>query len=148
MEDEYLSFVQLLNEHEVEYVVLGGFAVIIHGFVRTTGDIDILINTTEENADKMLLVMLKFGYGEYDFELNDFMDEPGCISLDRYNGKIEILTSTIGVTFEECYKNKLVIETQGVAVNYIGLQDLIKNKKAVGRPKDLEDLRNLPGFED
>ena len=148
MEDEYLSFVQLLNEHKVEYVVLGGFAVIIHGFVRTTGDIDILINTTEENADKMLLVMLKFGYGEYDFELKDFMEEPGCISLDRYNGKIEILTSTIGVTFEECYKNKLVIETQGVAVNYIGLQDLIKNKKAVGRPKDLEDLRNLPGYEE
>jgi hypothetical protein len=137
----------LLNENKVEYVVLGGFAVIIHGFVRTTGDIDILINTTEENADKMLLVMLKFGYGEYDFELKDFMEEPGCISLDRYNGRIDILTSTIGVTFEECYKNKLVIETQGVAVNYIGLQDLIKNKKAVGRPKDLEDLQNLPKIE-
>lgn len=148
MEDEYLSFVQLLNEYEVEYVVLGGFAVIIHGFVRTTGDIDILISTSEENAEKMLMVMLKFGYGEYDFELQDFMEEPGCISLDRYHGKIEILTSTIGVTFQECYKNKLTIDTHGVKVNYIGLNDLIKNKKAVGRPKDLEDLRNLPDLEE
>ena len=148
MEDEYLSFVQLLNEYEVEYVVLGGFAVIIHGFVRTTGNIDILISTSEQNADKMLMVMLKFGYGEYDFELKDFMEEPGWISLDRYHGKIEILTSTIGVTFHDCYKNKLIIETQGVKVNYISLKDLIKNKKAVGRPKDLEDLRNLPKAED
>ena len=144
MEDEYLSFIQLLNEHCVEYVVLGGYAVIVHGYIRTTGDVDILINTTEENADKMLTVMLKFGYDVYDFELADFMQEPGCISLDRYNGKIEILTSTLGVTFEECYANKIVVQTGDIPINFISLTDLIKNKQAVGRPKDLEDIRNLP----
>jgi predicted nucleotidyltransferase len=144
MEDEYLSFIRLLNEHQVEYVVLGGYAVIVHGYIRTTGDVDILINTTEQNADKMLMVMLKFGYDVYDFELKDFIQEPGCISLDRYNGKIEILTSTLGVTFEECYANKVVVETDGIPINFISLTDLIKNKQAVGRPKDLEDIRNLP----
>ena len=144
MEDEYLSFIQLLNDHEVEYVVLGGHAVIVHGYIRTTGDVDILINTTPQNAGKMLSVMLKFGYDVYDFELSDFMQEPGCISLDRHNGKIEILTSTLGVSFEECFTNKMVVETQGIAINFISLIDLIKNKQAVGRPKDLEDIRNLP----
>jgi predicted nucleotidyltransferase len=144
MEDEYLSFIQLLNEHQVEYIVLGGYAVIVHGYIRTTGDVDILINTTEQNADKMLMVMLKFGYDVYDFELKDFMQKPGCISLDRYNGKIEILTSTLGVTFEECFAKKFVVETQGIPINFISLTDLIKNKQAVGRPKDLEDIKNLP----
>jgi predicted nucleotidyltransferase len=144
MEDEYLSFIQLLNEHQVEYVVLGGYAVIIHGYIRTTGDVDILINTSKQNAEKLMVVMLKFGYDVYDFELSDFMEEPGCISLDRYNGKIEILTSTLGVTFSECFDNKIVVETEGVAINFISLSDLIKNKLAVGRPKDLEDIKNLP----
>jgi predicted nucleotidyltransferase len=143
MKDEYLSFIQLLNEHQIEYVVLGGYAVIVHGYIRTTGDIDILINTTELNADKMLTVMLKFGYGPYDFELSDFMQEPGCISLDRYDGTIEILTSTLGVTFEECYTNRVMTKTDGITINFISLPDLIKNKLAVGRPKDLEDIRNL-----
>jgi predicted nucleotidyltransferase len=143
MEDEYLNFIRLLNENHVEYVVLGGYAVIVHGYIRTTGDVDILINTSEQNADKMLTVMLKFGYDVYDFELSDFMQEPGCISLDRYNGKIEILTSTLGVTFEECFNNKVVVQTDGIPINFISLTDLIKNKQAVGRPKDLEDVKNL-----
>jgi hypothetical protein len=103
-----------------------------------------LINTSKQNAEKMLIVMLKFGYDVYDFELSDFTEEPGCISLDRYNGKIEILTRTLGVTFEECYTNKIVVETEGIAINFISLTDLIKNKQAVGRPKDLEDIKNLP----
>ncbi len=144
MKDDYLNFIQLLNEQEIEYVVLGGYAVIAHGYVRTTSDIDFLINTSEENADKMLTVMLKYGYDAYDFELLDFQKEQSCITLDRYDGKIEILTGTLGVTFEECFKNREIIETQGVKVNFISLPDLIKNKTAVGRPKDLEDLRNLP----
>jgi predicted nucleotidyltransferase len=92
----------------------------------------------------MLTVMLKFGYDVYDFELSDFMQEPGCISLDRYNGKIDILTNTLGVTFEECFNNKVVVQTDGIPINFISLADLIKNKQAVGRPKDLEDIRNLP----
>ena len=101
MEDEYLNFIRLLNENHVEYVILGGYAVIVHGYIRTTGDIDILINTTEQNADKMLTVMLKFAY------------------------------------------NKVVVQTDDISINFISLIHLIKNKQVVGRPKDLEDVRNL-----
>ncbi len=144
MKDEYLSFINLLNEYEVEYILLGGYAVIVHGFVRTTGDVDFLINPTPQNADKLLMVMLKFGYEPYDFEQADFTAPNVCVSLDRYDGKIEILTETLGVTFDECFKNKFIFETEGVLVNVISLPDLIKNKQAVGRPKDLEDIRNLP----
>lgn len=147
MEEEYVNFIRLLNDHEIEYVVIGGYAVIVYGYVRYTGDLDILINTSEENADKMLTVMLKFGYEPYDFELSDFMTEPGCISIDRNGGKIEILTRTLGVTFEECYANKSIVDTMGIPTNFISLPDLIKNKQAVGRPKDLEDIRNLPKIE-
>ena len=72
MDEIYLQFLQLLNEAEVEYVVLGGYAVIVHGYVRATGDLDILIKNSPENADKIILALLRFGYGEYDFEINDF----------------------------------------------------------------------------
>jgi hypothetical protein len=122
-------------------------AVVVHGYFRTTSDIDIFINTTDENAEKILQVMLKFGYGEYDFEKTDFTESPGCISLDMYKGKIEILTSTLGVTFKECFENRIIIESHGVAINFISLRDLINNKKAVGRPKDLDDILNLPSIE-
>ncbi len=147
MEDTYVNFIRLLNEEGIEYVVIGGHAVIAHGYVRTTTDLDLLIATSAENADRMLTVMLRFGFGPYDFELSDFTRKPGGVSFDIHADKIEILTETLGVTFEECYEKRMVVEVEGIRVNMLSLADLIKNKRAVGRPKDLADLDNLPQSE-
>ncbi len=144
MEDTYLNFIRLLNEQGIEYVVIGGHAVIVHGYVRTTTDLDLLIATSTENADRMLTVMLRFGFGPYDFEWKDFTQKPGGVSFDFRFDKIEILTQTLGITFEESYQNRIVVEFRGVPVNFLNLHDLVANKRAVGRPKDFVDLDNLP----
>lgn len=144
MDPEYLNLIRLLNEESVEYVVLGGHAVIAHGYLRTTGDIDIFIGPTDQNAGRILRALERFGYTNGEFERNDFTRVPNYLSFSRYDGWIDLLTFTLGVTFDECYKNRVVLDTEGVAVNFISLSDLIRNKQATGRPQDLRDLENLP----
>jgi predicted nucleotidyltransferase len=144
LEPRFKTFLALLNQHQVEYLVIGGYAVSVHGYVRATGDIDIWLNATVENADKMLTVMLAFGFDVYDFRLEDFLPEQGgFVSIGDAPFKIELLTNAAGVTFSEAYPNRKTIEIDGVPIHFIGLQELIQNKKAVGRPKDLEDIANL-----
>lgn len=144
MDPEYLNLIRLLNEESVEYVVLGGHAVIAHGYLRTTGDIDIFVGPTDQNAGRILRALERFGYTNGEFERNDFTRVPNYLSFSRYDGWIDLLTFTLGVTFDECYKNRVVLDTEGVAVNFISLSDLIRNKQATGRPQDLRDLENLP----
>jgi hypothetical protein len=143
MEPEYLNLVRLLNEENAEYVVLGGHAVIAHGYLRTTGDIDILVNATEENASKLVHALERYGYTNGEFEISDFTLVPNYLSFGRYDGWIDIMTFTVGVTFDECYNNRLELEVEGVSVNFINLPELIRNKKALSRPQDLQDLDNL-----
>jgi hypothetical protein len=144
MDPEYLNLIRLLNEESVEYVVLGGHAVIAHGYLRTTGDIDIFVGPTDQNAGRILRALERFGYTNGEFERNDFTQVPNFLSFSRYNGWIDLLTFTVGVTFDECYKNRVILDTEGVPVNFISLSDLIRNKQATGRPQDLRDLENLP----
>lgn len=147
MEPEYLNLVRLLNEEKVEYVVLGGHAVIAHGYLRTTGDIDIFVNPTPENAVKIVLALEKYGFTNGEFEVSDFTLVPNYLSFSRYDGWIDLMTFTVGVTFEECYQNKIELEVQGVKIKFINLRELIKNKKALGRAQDLNDLQNLENLE-
>ena len=144
METEYLSFVRLMNEENVDYVIVGGHAVIAHGFLRTTGDVDILVRPSEENAERLLTVMKRYGYANDEFELTDFTRIPSYLSFSRYDGYIDLMTFTPGVTFDECYQNRLILDIHGTAVSFINLRELIKNKRAVGRPQDLLDIENLP----
>lgn len=143
MHDHFLTFIRLLNEENVEYVVIGGYAVAKHGYPRYTGDLDIFVNGSRENAEKLLNVMFNFGFGPYDFDLNDFYGEERFVSIGDEPYKIELLTQTSGVTFADVYQNKEVVMSQNTAINFISYNDLIKNKTAVGRPKDLLDLENL-----
>ena len=144
METEYLSFVRLMNEENVDYVILGGHAVIAHGFFRTTGDVDILVRPSAENAERLLTVMNRYGYTDGEFELDDFTRIPSYLSFSRHDGYIDLMTFTQGVTFDECYQNRLILDIHGTAVSFINLRELIKNKRAVGRPQDLLDIENLP----
>lgn len=144
METEYINLIRLLNEESAEYVVLGGHAVIAHGYLRTTGDVDIFVNPDEKNAERLLRVMSRYGYTNGEFELDDFTRVPNYLSFSRHDGWIDLMTFTLGVTFEECYRNRIILTIQDTPVNFISLPDLIKNKRAIGRPQDLRDLENLP----
>ena len=143
MEPEYINLIRLLNEGGAEYVVLGGHAVIAHGYLRTTGDVDIFVKPSQENAQKLVKVMERYGYTNGEFDLDDFTKVPSYMSFSRYDGWIDIMTFTLGVSFDECYNNRLILNIQGVPVNFIGLQQLLENKRATGRPQDLQDIENL-----
>ncbi len=144
MEDKYLNLISLFNEEGVEYVVLGGHAVIAHGYLRTTGDIDIFVRPSQENAARLLRALYQYGYRNGEFEQEDFTKVPSYLSFGRYNEWIDLMTFTLGVTFDECYQNRVVFMIENVPTNVISLPDLIRNKQALGRPQDLQDLENLP----
>lgn len=143
METLYTNLIGLFNEEDVEYVVLGGHAVIAHGHLRTTGDIDIFVSSSEENANRLVRALERFGYTNGEFVAEDFTKVPSYVSFSRYDHWIDLMTFTVGVTFEECYMNRDTILVNGISVNFISLPDLIKNKKATGRPNDLFDVEAL-----
>jgi len=133
-----------LNGHGVEYLLVGGYAVGIHGYPRYTGDIDIWIALSEGNADRMVAVFKEFGFDVPGLSREMFLDEGRMTRLGREPVKIEILTRISGVAFCDAKARGTSVEVDGIAIPVISLDDLRINKRASGRAKDLADLENLP----
>ncbi|MBC6109889.1 hypothetical protein H7U22_05590 [Pedobacter sp. CCM 8938] len=144
LSDDFEDFLKLLNHYDVEYLVVGGYAMAFHGKPRYTGDLDVWINISETNALRMVSVINDFGFASVGFTAEDF-SRPNLINQIGYPPlRIDILTSIDGVEFDEAYEVKLKIELDaGVDVNYIGLDELIKNKKSSGRKIDISDVSDL-----
>ncbi|PKD43915.1 nucleotidyltransferase [Rhodohalobacter barkolensis] len=140
---EFKEFAKLLNDQKVEYLLVGGYAVVLYGYVRYTGDIDFWINPTEENANRIVEVLDRFGFGSLNLTIKDFTKDDQIIQLGYPPNRIDIITSVTGLTFTECYPKRKSFSIEGVEVQTISLEDLKKNKKAAGRYKDLDDLENL-----
>ena len=144
MESEYLNLLRLFHAEHVDYVVVGGYAVIVHGFPRTTGDIDILVRPTVANAARVVRALVRYGFVKGEFEENDFITTPNFLSFSLHDVWIDLMTQLAGVTFEECATDALTVETDAIPVRYINLAALRKAKTATSRPQDLQDLTNLP----
>ena len=142
---DFIDFIQLLNKHEVKYMVVGGYAVGLHGYPRYTGDLDIWIQISEENATKMLLVLKEFGVNIPDLKKEDFLRENPLsgVHFGREPLRIDILNKIDGVAFDECYPNKLSNVFEGTTIHYIHFNDLKKNKLSSGRTKDKADIEEL-----
>ena len=140
---DFKEFVELLIHHKAEYLIVGGYAVGIHGHPRYTGDLDIWLNPTPENADRILACVNEFGFASFGLKRNDFTKEGNIIQLGYPPLRIDLLTQIDGVTFSVCFLNKTQIEIEGLLVNFIGYQDLLKNKRESGRLRDLDDIANL-----
>lgn len=140
---DFREFVELLIKYKVEYLIVGGYAVSVHGHPRYTGDLDIWLNPTLENARKIVKCVNDFGFSSFGLTTSDFIKEGNIIQLGYPPLRIDLLTNIDGVTFFECFKNKKEIEIEGLIVNFIGYNDLLKNKKESGRLRDLDDLENL-----
>ena len=110
---------------------------------RYTGDLDILVSGTLENAEKLVTVMLRFGFSPYDFAVDDFLGYERFVSIEDEPYKIEIITRTMGITFEEAYLNRVQVLNRDVLIDFIGYSQLIANTMAVGRPKDIQDVEIL-----
>ncbi len=143
IDENFKEFLQLLNKNKVKYLVVGGYAVALHGHPRYTKDLDIWIYVNKSNTERLLKTLHEFGFSSLDLELNDFMTPGNVVQLGTPPNRIDLLTSVDGVEFESCYDSKFEVEIEGLRVNFINLEDLKKNKKASGRHQDLADLENL-----
>lgn len=141
---DFEDFVELLNKHKVDYMVVGGYALAFHGKPRHTGDLDIWINVSPKNAERMLKVIADFGMASLGFEKEDFLKEGFINQIGQPPLRIDILNSIDGVEFSEAKKNREQITLDdGLELSFIGLQDLLKNKQAAGRNQDLADIKEI-----
>ena len=140
---DFREFIELLIKHNAEYLIVGGYAVGIHGHPRYTGDLDIWLNPSQKNAELILKCVNEFGFSSYGLLLSDFTKPGNVIQLGYPPLRIDLLTEIDGVTFEECYENRKEITMDDLRINFIGYRDLLKNKKKTGRPKVIDDIENL-----
>lgn len=144
LEKDFEDFIKLLNKHEVKYMVVGGYALALHGKPRHTGDLDIWIKVSEENAERLLIVIREFGLSSLGLQKGDFL-EVGYVTQIGYPPlRIDILNSIDGVIFDEAaiHMQSLQVEDD-LVICYIGLSDFLKNKKASGRKQDLADIKEI-----
>lgn len=143
LNQDFKEFIELLNVHKVEYLVVGGYAVGFHGRPRYTGDIDFWIAISNENATNIMQVLKDFGFESIGVKEKDFLNEDLILQLGYEPCRIDILTSLTGVGFKECFERKVVANLDGLIINFIHLNDLKTNKSKTGRGKDLGDIENL-----
>lgn len=141
---DFKEFLKLLNENEVEYLLIGGYAVNYYGYVRPTGDMDIWISMNRANAEKVVAALRDFGFVSSELNADLFLKEKSVVRMGVPPMRLEVINYIDGVEFAECFAARKVIEIDKINVNLIGLIHLKINKKASGRFKDLDDLENLP----
>ncbi len=141
---DFREFFQSFLRHEVEYLLVGGYAVGYYGYPRATMDIDVWIASTPENARRVVSALEDFGFGGQKLNESLFLVSDQIIRMGLPPMRIEIMTSIDGVVFDEAYPQRVEDELDGIVVKLISLQDLKRNKKAAARAKDLADLEELP----
>jgi len=141
---DFKEFLKSLNSNRVEYLLIGGYAVGIYGYVRATNDLAVWVNITPENAAKIHRALREFGFAEELLTSDLFLTPNNVVRMGVPPIRIEILASVSGVKFESCYSEKQEIQIEDMVVPVISLARLRENKVASGRAKDLADLENLP----
>jgi hypothetical protein len=143
--DDFLDLVSLLNQQGVEYLVVGAFALAQHGLPRATGDIDFLVRPSPENASRLLRALQDFGapLSSAGVTEADFC-RPGMVyQIGVVPRRIDLLTEASGISFDEAWRSRVVQSIKGHDIAFVGLEPLLKNKRATGRPKDLADAEAL-----
>ena len=141
---DFKEFLKLLNENKVEYLLIGGYAVNYYGYVRPTGDMDIWISLSRENAEKVVAALREFGFASPEINAELFVKEKSLVRMGVPPMRLEITNYIDGVEFSESFNERELIQIEEVKVNLISLKHLKATKLASGRYKDLNDLENLP----
>jgi predicted nucleotidyltransferase len=140
---DFKELLSLFNDRNVEYIVVGGYAVAIHGHPRYTGDLDIWIDPTEVNALKILSALDAFGFGSLGLSQGDFTTSGNVIQLGYPPVRVDILTSIDGIDFSDGRQKRFIVDMDGIQIPVIAFDDLIRNKTASGRFQDLADIEAL-----
>jgi hypothetical protein len=143
IQPDFRDLLELFNSHKVRYIIVGGYALAFHGAPRYTGDLDIFVACSAENAERIFSALEDFGFGSVDLTPADFNKPGQIIQLGVPPVRIDIVTSLTGVPWEEAESNQVEGNYGDIRVNYIGREQFILNKKAVRRKKDLADLEAL-----
>jgi hypothetical protein len=141
--EDWRAFIESLNSSEVEYLIVGAVALAYHGLPRYTGDLDILVRNSRQNAQRLETVLKEFGFASLGLTAADFVNSYQVIQLGVVPTRIDLLTSLTGVSFDEAWQDRVDAELGGVRASIIGREALIKNKRSTGRPQDLADLDAL-----
>lgn len=140
---DWKEFIELLISNEVEFVVIGAFARALHGIPRFTLDIDFLVSTEPDNADKVVKTVREFGFSSLGLQRDDFIEPGKVIQLGFPPRRIDLLTSIAGVEFKEVWETRQFGRLEGIQVPFISKEMYVLNKRAVGRTKDLADIEAI-----
>lgn len=143
IQKDFRELLELFNAHNIDYVIVGGYALAFHGAPRFTGDIDILIKPNEQNAKRILAALAEFGFASLDISEADFTSDGNVIQLGVPPVRIDIMTSLTGVPSEKALAGRVAGNYGNITVYFIAKEDLILNKQALGRKKDIADLEAL-----
>jgi hypothetical protein len=143
--DDFRDFLTALNNNEVEYILVGGFSVILNGYARTTGDMDIWVKRCSLNYQKICRAFQEFGMPVFDMTEENFLNHPNwdVFTFGLPPSAIDIMISLKGLGFEECFQRASYFKDEGLSIRTLHISDLIEAKKSSGRSKDLNDLENL-----
>lgn len=145
--DDFDRIVASLNKHHVDFMIIGGFAVVYHGHMRATKDLDLFVRRTEENAGRTIAALEEVGFGSPEMTPKVFTADNG-ISLGARPLQIDVISNLRGVDFDEAWSRREIGSFGRETVSYISREDLIRNKRAAGRPLDLDDARELEAGRD
>jgi hypothetical protein len=142
---DFRDFITALNDASVEYLLVGGYSVILHGYARTTGDLDIWVKPSQENFEKLEKAFNIFGMPMFDLTISKFLDTVNfdVFSFGRPPISIEILTLVKGLEFDLAFEQSRIFSEDGLEVRCIQFHHLIMAKKAAGRSRDLNDIEQL-----
>jgi hypothetical protein len=143
LNQDFKEFLALLVRHDVRYLIVGGYSVAFHGHPRYTKDLDVWVLTSEENAKKLVAALQAFGFGSLGLTQADFLEPGYVVQLGQPPARINLLTSLTGVDFASCWRNRTDLVIDDLTIPVISLDDLRRNKRALGRHQDLADLENL-----
>ncbi len=140
---DFQDFLRLLHANAIRYVVIGGYAVAYHGYVRYTGDLDVFVELSANNAAKLVCALRDFGFNLPQLKPALFLRKGRIVRMGYEPMRLEILNEIDGVSFQACYQHRRRAKLGDLIVNFIALPQLIRNKRASGRQKDLADVEAL-----
>jgi hypothetical protein len=143
VQSDFRDLLASFNKHKVEYLIVGGYALAFHGAPRYTGDIDLLVRPDPVNAQRIMAALQEFGFGSVGLAAPDFERPYQVIQLGVPPVRIDLITSITGVSWEKAFTERREGKYGDLTVAYIGREQFIQNKKALGRKKDLADLEAL-----
>ncbi|MBI4882857.1 MAG: nucleotidyltransferase [Actinobacteria bacterium] len=147
LDQTFKEFIEFLNARDVQYLIVGGYAVGAHGLPRATKDLDVWVLADPVNADHLMRALVDFGFGDVGLDASDFTREGVTVQLGYPPLRIDILTSIDGVSFGDAYPHRADEVVDGIVISFIGRHELIVNKRAAGRSQDIADAARLDGLE-